>query len=419
MSLSTSGSNLPDNLQGINNLKVFVVEETTAGIITWPAGTNAIIPTGAPDHNQQPSYSDSKEVADTLSKISRYTDMTPEGKWSLSHMLRIAAAGSLPMGAVLAKAYSGVETVSAGSKVVYTPGKTKISMTILIIEGDQGYVLRGCTADTLSFSLSSKGGLEKKYGGGFMEKLWCGTVPYAAGMTYTAGTKKVVLPTGLSDYKKYSPKTRVRIWDADGGTGTGAYLTDGTNAYFELSSSNSADNSIVLGVAINGGWTPATGDQIEPWYPTPVFGTTYDVECRNCRVMFDGVADGNAVKFISGEMSIANAIKYLSDECSQDKVPSAYVPGQRSINAKLKTYFRRDDQKYFYNGFNDVETSLYFEGLPSGGSRANGWQFKTPQTRCNVPALSGDRPRQLDIDFTGLATVAGEDEFSETFGSLA
>jgi len=59
---------LTNNIQLGRTASVFVKAETTAGTIAYPsAATDLIVPSGACEFNQQPSYTDSTEVRNSRS----------------------------------------------------------------------------------------------------------------------------------------------------------------------------------------------------------------------------------------------------------------------------------------------------------------------------------------------------------------
>jgi hypothetical protein len=140
--------------------------------------------------------------------------------------------------------------------------------------------------------------------------------------------------------------------------------------------------------------------------------------------MFDGVLTSNVIPVLNSEIALNNNVKYLTEEKTADGFPSDYVADKRQVNAKTSLFFRKNDLKFFRKGLQRTSTNIYFEGVKdpdAAAPRELAMQMNVPNAIGSVPAISGDLPRQLDIDFTALAASSGsgkENEISLKFGDL-
>lgn len=412
---------MASNIQKAREIEVFVCEETTKGTfnLSGLTASAAIRIVGPPQFNQQPSFTESEEIVNSASRADRFLDRNPPGDWSLRHYARIGNLKSdAPEHDVLYKAALGAKS-STANYTLYSLAVAKPSLSFLFKEADMVFGIRGATINAMKSSLSNKGAVLFEHSGNFMELLFAGKVEYGTGMTYTSGTKKIVFPTSPGDdYKKFCAGMRIKIWDNDAG-GTGAYLTDGSNAYFLITEVSSADNSITISQAISGGWTPATGDRIDPWYPTASLSTTRILEMRSGKV-YRGTAGVNAISITGCDFSIANNIRYLEDEITDSGYPEDYSEGSRQVDASISLYLRTDDLKYYADGKDKITRALYIEGRdPSAPTvRTNAMQIAMPKVLGSVPNLSGDTERVLKIDCAALVNSAYEDELTMKFGDL-
>jgi hypothetical protein len=147
-----------DKIQLGRELNVFVKEETTAGTLIKPIATDLVIPSGSPDFNQVPTYTDSTEVRDSRSKTTRFQDMTPAGTWSLPMYCRPSGTpGTAPDANALLKAGMGSVT-TATSSVVYSPSSDDIvTLSLFVGFKDMVFQMVGCTVNQIQASLSNAG----------------------------------------------------------------------------------------------------------------------------------------------------------------------------------------------------------------------------------------------------------------------
>lgn len=407
------------SIQLLREIVAFVAPETTRGTLVFPTGGQAIRIVGAPQFNQQPSYTDSEEIVNSRSRSDRFLDANPAGDWSLSHYARIGdSATDVPEHDVLYEAALGGAGNTGASYTTYGLSVTKGSISLWFAQGDMVFALRGASVDQLKTALSNKGAVKFDHSGKFMELLFAGKTTFAAGMSYTNVTKKIVLPTSPgNDYKKYSVGMRVKLWDAS----ASAYLEDGSgNAYFLISAVTAADNSITLSAEIAGGsWTCATGDRVDPWYPTASLPTTRIIQMRSSK-FYRTTAGSSAISILGASLTLADNIKYFDQEITDTGFPTDFSEGPRKIDLSVDMYMRTDDIKYFRDGTDKVTSAVYLEAIDPdcAPARTNGMQIALPKAQWAVPNLSGDHERQLKIDLAALYNSAVEDEMVLKFGDL-
>jgi hypothetical protein len=377
----------------------FAVEETTSGTLEHPTATDMVIPSGAIDFNQQPSYTDSTEVRDTRTKTVRFLDQNPAGTWTLPMYVRPSGtAGSVPDGHVLFYAAFGSTTTYAGSSVTYTPANDDhISMTVYIGMKDMVFALVGCTVNELRVALTNKGGVNCTFSGGFMTMKW-------AGKADTTAESAGVFTVSADDAKMFTVGMKLKIWDAS----AGAYYNSGAGYLISAVGATSVTS------ADPGAYTWASGDWIEGYLPT---GTEVGsaIEARTGTCSFDG--GSTDVPVISADFTLTNNIAYLEDEISTNVYPTTYIATMRDTMCTTQLYLRTDDLNYFKDsGLLASADKVQADVLLTGGDTA-GAQIDIALPTCDgsVPALSGDNEKIISIDWQGLGTTTYNDEAKITF----
>jgi hypothetical protein len=225
-----------------------------------------------------------------------------------------------------------------------------------------------------------------------------------------------VFPTAPgNDHLKFTEGMRVKIYDAS----AAAYLTDGTNAYFLISAVTAADNSITVSVIVNGGWTPATGDKIEPYYPTAALPTTRIIEMRSGRVYRD-TAGTSAISVTGIDFTLNDNVKYYEEEITDSGYPEDYTEGARQVDCKMDLLMRQDDLKYYGEGVAKTTHAMYIEGRDPDAPtvRTNAMQLAMPNALGSVPDISGTDELRLSVEHAALYDSAYEDELTLKFGDL-
>lgn len=401
----------------------------------YPAAALYVASTGT--FNQQPTFTNSAEVANTRSLVDRFVDMNPAGTWNFDVYARMKSTISnilAPDAHILYQAAMGGYSYIASPATYhkYYPALTLPSFSTWFVNNDMVFACRGCTVNEMKSNIINKGALTFAFSGQFMDMFYAGKVDtyVSAGVKASWSAPKLTLAQA-GDYRYFKTDTnttsnpspyaggmRVRIYDA---SASGYVANTGTRGgdYFVIASVNSADNSLSFVTTADAmTYTPDVGDYIEPWKPTVVLPTNSTVvESRNSSVLFDGTA----VNILSSDFTFSNAIKYQEDEVTTAASPVSYVADQRSVTAATNLYFRRTTLPYFQKGFEKATIIFKVLGLPSAtGTTANAMALIMPKCMGGVPALSGDLERQLAIDFTALTpTGVNETEVSLNFGNVA
>lgn len=403
--------------------EVFLCLESSVGVLNWAGltGSSAVRVIGNPVPTQQPGKSKNEELCNSRSRDTDMLDGYEEGQIELSWYVRVANAGSVPEHDVLYQAALGAKSVS-GSLVTYSLAMDLDTLSMLLkLSTGVVYAMSGCVVDGLKCSpATKKGAVQMTATIKFMRMRWAGRVDYAAGMTYTSGTRTIVLPTSPGDdHRRFSPGMRVKLWDES----ESAYLEDaGSNAFFEVESVDADANSIVIAAATSGAWVPATGDKIEPYYPTAVLPTTRVVQAKTGKVYL-GTAGASAdfLNTVSCDFELQNAVQMLNDEITESGYPERFIADARTITAKASTYFGAASVKHFGRGRDEAVAALYMEARDPNAAtdRTNSMQIGLPKTLCNIPGFTGDLARQIDIEYTAAWDESYEDEMELKFGNLA
>ena len=371
--------------------KVFAVLESTAGSLTFPSDSDLVIPAGYGVLNQNPTYTDSEEVIDSRSLINRFQDRLPAGDWELPIYIRPdGTLGNKPQGANIFKALFGAETADA-TGVFYTLAKELPSLSIWAKIGPQVFFCQGTTVNQMRFSVSVKGAPVLTFSGNFMYMGWVGTDTLSAAVD---GTVTPVTAIPVTDAKKFRVGGRIVIGD-----------DDNAGAGFEITAVDVATNTLTISPGI--ATTQAAGATVAPFLPTgTVVGSP--VESRDITVSVGGVT----TKIKSADLTITNNVQYLEDEIGPEAYPTAYVEDRRSVSGSLSLYFRQDDLKLFYDGYQGNEVALEIDCGQDAGKQA---RFIMDRVNLSVPRINPTAPTvELNMDFVALGTN-GEDEIKLNF----
>ena len=180
---------------------------------------------------------------------------------------------------------------------------------------------------------------------------------------------------------------------------------DNAGAGFEITAVAVATNTLTISPGI--ATAQAAGAPVEPFLPAgTVIGSP--VKSRDITVSVGGVT--TKVKGI--DLTMANNIQYLEDEIGSEPYPTAYVEDRRSVSGNLSLYFRQDDLRLFYDGYQGNEVALEIDCGQDAGKRA---RFIMNRVSLAVPRVNPTAPTvELGMDFVALGTN-GEDEIQLNF----
>jgi len=366
---------------------VFCVEESTKGTAVFPTtAAQMVVSAGDADINQQPSFTNSEEIVDSLDVLDRIQDQTGAGTWSIPIYLRPSGtAGTAPMGGVLFKSLQGLETISPATSVTYAQAKEKPSFTIWMKKGHTVFFGTGACAESGKLSMSTTGGAKVDFSGGFMVRGWVGTDAVAGAVS--ADTEVIV-----DDAKKFIAGGYVQI-----GSDTN------TDAGYKIVSVDYDTDTLTMADSI----TCDDGAVIKGFLPTftPVGSV---LENKDTTISFDGST--KALK--STDVTINSPVAWQTDEITSSGYVEEYVEDQRNITFSPSVLFRENDLSYFYNATQNVKTAVIISIANGAGKTCT---INLPYVELEVPQVQSSSPTvSLTISGTALGDT-GEDSATIVF----
>lgn len=435
--------------------RVFATMESVLGTLIFPVGTTDFIrPAGNAVMNQNPEFSDSEELQDTLDVLDRFQNALPAGHWSLPMYLRPDGAKGI-QGKVLFEALQhgceatvtavvavnvttttaatvGINTVSGGllpEKGVVKIGAEKIqyngiirasrSTTVATLTNCvRGYASTTAATHDATQAVSVESVFFSQDSSSPSFSLWIETDHFVQGMSGCSvdeasfevtneGAVKVTFSgqgmnmffAGAATVTATALATNVHIHVADAKRFTeGAYIyIVGGNKYATIATVDSVNNVLYISTAIG---AAATGDTIRGYLPPgTVIGEP--IESRNTSVEIDGIS----AKIKSGTLTARTTKKYLIDEVGTDH-PEEFLEEQREITSDLTVYFKKSNAKYFTTGLEGDEATFRITFGDEAGSILD---LYMPKVSLQVPEINFASPAvELRMPAKALGTV-GED----------
>ncbi|HCY86592.1 MAG TPA: hypothetical protein DHV36_15770 [Desulfobacteraceae bacterium] len=357
----------------------FVVKETTRGTLVFPSAAAELVKAaGYAEMNQQPSFSDSEEMEETLDVLDSFQDQAAEGSFSIPTYLRPSGTkGTAPMAGVLFESLQGVETVNASTDVQYTQATTKPSFSMWLKKDHTVFFGRGGCVSKASLSLGNKGGSKITFTGGFMELGWAGTDVVVGAVTASTAVT-------VEDGDKFTAGGRVQIGS-----------DDNSGAGYEISSVSGNDLTMAENV------TCLDGAEIKGFLPS-FTAVGSPLQSKNTVFKIDDVA----TKFTNISLDIGSPVEYQTDENTDDGFPADYVENNRAIAGTADIKFRRDDTGKFKDGKNGTKKAL---DITLGDTAGSIVQILLGHSLMEVPAVNTTAPTvSLSIPFRCQGNV-GED----------
>lgn len=447
--------------------RVFTTIEHTKGALTFPNGaTDFIRPAGNATINQDPSFTDSEELKNTLDVLDQFNDSMPPGSWNFAMYARPNGLGNAPQGDVLFQCLLGAKNVAttasltrhitaASSAASYRrlAGGTLPEKGIILLDSEYLYYdgltetnstqgaftsLTRAYSGTAAIHLATSSNLQLK--SVFYKEatdcstfsLWVETDHFVQGLSgCTVANGVVSLDTKGGTKITFNGEGMEMVWAGtstvathDGSTAgrsvikvtdasifsSGSYIQNYTQADsrsgfgYEVTSSNATTNYLTLGNAIVGTW--ATNDVIKGYLPSETaIGTA--IENRDTRILINSVS--TTIK--TCDLNIGCPKQYVTDEVGTD-FPEDFMSNVRDINSNLSIYFRESDAKYFSEGIagNQVPVKLTF-----GDTAGYKMEIYMKKCRLKVPQVSFSAPAvNLGITMKALGTD-GEDSLELCF----
>ncbi len=363
----------------------FVVEETTKGTAVYPSAVSEkVIGAGQILINQQPTYSDSEEIADSLDVLDRFQDQVGAGTFTLPVYIRPSGtAGTPPMGKFLFESLMGTETISAGTSVTYGQATTKPSFTLWVKSGHTVFFGTGACCDKMVLSAVNKGAAKAIFNGGFMKLGWAGT-DTVNGAVSSSTTVTVV------NGKRFTAGAYVQI-DTDTNSGAG----------YKINSVSGNDLTMADSITCSDGVT------IKGYLPTYT-AVGSPVENKNTSITIGG--SSATLKAIN--LDYTSPAIYQTEEITTSGYPEDYVEDRRNITAKLDMLFRQSTLEYFYDGLNNVSQAVVITIGTSAGSICT---INLPYSEIEVPEIAASAPTiSLSANLKALGS-SGEDSCTIVF----
>ena len=432
--------------------------------------TDFIRPAGNAAINQTPAFADSEELANTLDVLDQFQGATPAGKWNLVMYLRPNGTINRKaafQGNVLLKVLQGlsnttlsstaatVSSMSAAIATVHLGGITIATGLVLPVNGVIGvgseYIrytgiqraLRTSTAATLTGCTRGYGSTSATAHTGataaslishfYMQttasptfSLWIETDHFVQGLSGCSvesatfdmakdGAVKLTMD-GQGMQMVYAGSTTVSR--AAVATNTHIHITNANlftpGAYVRCSTATTMIKKIVTVVAtattatsqyltfgsVGIGAVIASGDTIRGYLPD---GTEIGdpIESKDIVAKISGVT----AKVKTGSIAFKTPKKYIEDEIGTT-YPEDFMEDKRDITSTLSLYFRKNDAKYFTEGYAGTEVPVLVTFGDTPGSIVDVY---LPRCKLTVPTINYASPAvELSIPIKALGTV-GED----------
>lgn len=364
----------------------FACSETTKGTAVFPTeAAEMIISAGPASINQQPTFTNSDEINNSLDVLGRFQDQVGAGSFTVPMYIRPGgAAGSVPMGAVLFESLMGIETVSAGTSVTYSQATTKPSFTLWVKKGHTVFFAAGACCESGKFKATNKGGTKIDFSGGFMEMGWAGTDAVNGAVS---DSTSVTVTNG----KKFTAGAYVQI-----GSDTN------TNAGYKISSV--AGNVLTMAEAV----TCDDGAVIKGFLPTGFAAIGTPLENKKTGIELDSVA----INLKSTDVDIGSPVAWQTDEITTNGFVNEYVEDRRSITLTTNILFRENDLERFHDGLNNTSKSVV---ITIGDTAGDICTINLPYTEMEVPNITDSMPT-VDLSVKGTALgSSGEDSCTIVF----
>jgi hypothetical protein len=440
--------------------KVFVKKETTIGTRVFPVDGDLILPAGNAVMNQNPEFTDSEELRDTLDIVDQFPNARPAGTWSIPMYFRPdATLGNQPQGGPLFESLQGdigastftIETsvASDATSIAFTTlaGDRLPNKGVVTIESEDIYysavTMSSSTAGTLTVGTGGRGynsttaaahdGSVTPIAGNALKSvfyiqkttspsfsLWIKTDHLVQGMSgCTASECSIELNNEGAVMFNFSGEGMEMVWAGTSAAAStsatttvvvddaklysaGAYIQNvttsdtNTGAGYLISSINYGTNTLT----VNASMSVSENDVIAGFLPTGTAKET-PIESKDTSIYFDGVE----AKFRTSTYTVSAPKNYLTDEVGT-QYPEEYVEDVRSVSADFNLYCKPATVKYIYDGYEANEFAL---NITLGDTEGSILEIYNPRCRTSAPEIGNDGPTMtLSMTMTALGTT-GED----------
>jgi hypothetical protein len=247
--------------------------------------------------------------------------------------------------------------------------------------------MNGCSINDAVFEVTNDGAVKVTFNGQGMQMVWAGKD--ALTHDHASGTDTLT----ISNAKRFAVGAFIYNDTLD---------DDNSNAGYEITAvdSTSASHTLTIGSNTSQAWS--SSDVIRGYLPdgATVLGTP--IEGGDTLIEVNDVS----ATILPSDVTIGAPKQYVTDEVGTD-YPSDFIEDMRDINGALNLYFRKEDAKYFTDGYAGTNVPILISLDDSDGEhRVDVYMRKCKLT---VPTVAFAAPSvQLNMTFKALGTV-GED----------
>ncbi|MCI0442994.1 hypothetical protein L0152_07230 [bacterium] len=400
------------------NIITFWVPEVTIGTPVFPAATDAIFVNTVNFPEQLATFiEDMQKRTGTYSRYSRHRGRYHPG--SVEFVFYIKPSGALgvaPHGKQALKGWYGVETVTGGVKVEYTPlgplTATWPHFTIWYGIGNTLYIMEGCHVKGGSIQCiaddSDEAPMTMHARVVFMRLRTIGTGTVGAieavgqtVITLTANHAKKFATGTITGSQTFSGLVQFR------NPTTGVVNNNAGAGYKVISVNYTADEITLDGATPIAGTALAVNDIFEPFLPTPT--DVGNVVHGGYGLLQDGTAGTTNKIIISATVDRENPLKFVDNE-KNDSIYAAqrFVGiGRRDVTLEMQLIQTEEETDYRYQA--EAQTS-HIVKLPWGNVAGARARWEGAKVQMDSPAFSGDEEIIITRANVGYGSGAGENE---------
>jgi hypothetical protein len=368
---------------------IHVKPETNPGVFVMPSASDAIrIRKASLQFMQDRKNRDDKLTARGFNE--RITQMK-KGTFSIgSYLIPSGAAGTPPDISDLLKACMGVETITPGVSVVYTPStdlEQPQSLSIYQQLGHLSRVFMGCYIDKMKISLDKKNEADIEFSGIATDSGHSGTS--AINGTVLAGQSQITVATGDGD--KFSKEGHIKI----GNDSTDYKITDITGDVLTLSPAlvdNANDGEAVL---------PFSVSSITAGLPIGSILGSVNIA-------------GSPVFITKATINYDNGLTPRDEEYGRDTISGVKL-GNRSVTFEFELFLRKDYLRYYGKAKQFVSSAVTFVAGTQPGKICT---IFIPKAEFEIPQIDGGGIEEIMLPVKGVALMTsdtGNDEITITF----
>lgn len=374
--------------------KVFVVPETTLGVLAYPTDSDLVVCNDLVAIKQAPDKTPSRAIRNTLDVIDNFTNRWTAGEYTLPcYMSPSGSLGTPPVEAVLLESLLGVQTIDPGVSVTYSQQTDFTSFSLFVLTDNVLRFATGVTVSNLSLTSSTSDAFEGVSSGNFLRSGTVGTQEVAVTLASGGSTVEV------DNSSPFDTDGKFEVYDESTGT-----VYDNSGAGYMITGYDDALNTIDFSPVSEAEFT--SGFVVRPYLPAGTV-TGNPVENRKTSIFIDSVQQN--IKTFGLEISCPKV--YDDTEITITGFPTVVTPDQRDIMASMTLIMRSDDARYFrdnYESENDASIELIV-----GDTAGNRVRFVMPRVDLAVPEISASSPTvEMAMSNSKVLGTLGEDSLT-------